>query len=125
MQSDDRCPLGYVYVLIDPRDERIRYVGSSRRPWARLKEHIAERHNGESNKNDWLCELAASGLRPILRIVLCTSEQSMMPAEYDVLVYCKKRGALLFNVVGSKLSSYRSIILAQYKTNLKQLSNFI
>jgi hypothetical protein len=56
----------FIYGLRDPRDERIRYVGKTRRPLrARLNGHLGEvKRWPKSAKSEWIAELATSGLLP-------------------------------------------------------------
>lgn len=41
------CPIGfsYIYVLVDPRDDTIRYVGKTERPHSRLGSHLTGKSN--------------------------------------------------------------------------------
>lgn len=55
-----------VYGLVDPRDGRLRYVGSSRVPTMRYQAHT---YGGDPTTKDWVAELKAEGLRPDLRIL--------------------------------------------------------
>lgn len=56
-----------IYFLMDPRDWEIRYVGCSTQLRARLITHLSEaRTRGKSPKCQWIRELMAAGLRPIL-----------------------------------------------------------
>lgn len=60
----ERC---YIYVLIDPRNQEVRYVGSSIQPEQRLKSHGAEKKSKE--KYEWVQELKQEGLLPRIHIV--------------------------------------------------------
>lgn len=57
---------GLIYVLIDPRDERIRYVGQTTIPLAeRLRLHMSKQSLEKDAKSaTWLRELRAAGKRP-------------------------------------------------------------
>jgi len=57
----------FVYALIDPRDERVRYIGCSLDPWKRLPAHgtNADLHDVYS----WVRELKSIGLTPRLAIL--------------------------------------------------------
>lgn len=55
-----------VYGLVDPRDGRVRYVGSSKRPAIRYRSHLS---GGDKCTGEWVAELKALGLRPDLRLL--------------------------------------------------------
>jgi hypothetical protein len=57
----------HVYILRDPRDNAVRYVGSTTRPEQRLANHMREDVNAA--KAAWVAELVAVGLQPALEIV--------------------------------------------------------
>jgi Arc/MetJ family transcription regulator len=59
----------FVYVLVDP-DRCVRYVGRSRDPHRRLREHIAAaKAGGATAKERWLADLLADNRRPCLVII--------------------------------------------------------
>lgn len=59
----------YIYVLIDPRDDKIRYVGKTGRlPEERLKEHCKKQHNS-NYYSYWINKLRSLKLKPIMRVI--------------------------------------------------------
>lgn len=52
----------HIYGLIDPRDNRIKYIGQTVDLERRYKEHCAM--YGETAKDVWIAEMAALGLKP-------------------------------------------------------------
>lgn len=64
MATHRRRPV-YIYCLVDPRDESVRYVGCSVCPKERLKQHYA---NTTSNKamRPWIAELRSLNVKPML-----------------------------------------------------------
>lgn len=58
-----------VYALIDPRDGRPRYVGSTQHAEHRLYAHMAETGRAKTPKQHWLAELKAGGLWPELWVL--------------------------------------------------------
>lgn len=57
----------YIYELIDPRTNEVRYVGASNDPKMRYSHHLG-RLDGGAEKIAWLKELAELKLKPILNI---------------------------------------------------------
>lgn len=59
----------FVYVLLDA-EKRVRYVGRSRDPYKRLREHLAAaKAGGSSAKETWLAEMLRDGGKPTLAII--------------------------------------------------------
>lgn len=61
----------YIYVLIDPRNNEIRYVGKSINPNVRVRRHISEAKNSKQTNHriNWLKNLASDGYKPIIEII--------------------------------------------------------
>lgn len=61
-----------IYALIDPRTEKVRYVGRSINPTARLGAHLGNSQipNAKSKRMmAWLAELAAADAAPVMKVV--------------------------------------------------------
>ena len=65
----------WIYALIDPRDETVKYIGKSKRPKARLREHIRRTYDSNSKKCAWIRKLLKVGLKPYIKILLETNEK--------------------------------------------------
>lgn len=63
-----------VYLLIDPRDGEIRYVGCTKQLYTRIAAHWSSRNTTYpiTPKTLWLKELDKAGLRPIVETLLAT-----------------------------------------------------
>jgi hypothetical protein len=59
----------YIYILIDPRDESVRYVGKSNNPKKRYPQHINEAKLKNNKKANWLKSLSSKSLLPELVII--------------------------------------------------------
>ena len=58
----------YIYTLVCPIDNVVRYVGKSKNPKTRFKQHIREKGNNTKKKR-WIKDLLQQGKLPILKIV--------------------------------------------------------
>jgi hypothetical protein len=68
MQEQSAKPW-FIYALKDPRDERIRYVGWTSNPKARLRTHRHDAQRGKYHRANWLRSLYSIGLEPQLQIL--------------------------------------------------------
>jgi hypothetical protein len=62
----------YIYGLLCPLEDKVRYVGQSVRPLTRCKQHVdrAAMYTDRQNAKDhWLCSLQEQGLEPALVIL--------------------------------------------------------
>ena len=66
-ESPEQWRAKYIYGLIDPDSQQIRYIGKSIRPLQRLQNHMNERSN--CHRSHWLQNLKARGLMPELVIL--------------------------------------------------------
>jgi hypothetical protein len=59
-----------IYVLIDPRDGAVRYVGKTSHPCTRRSDHMSEARGSTGNHRlHWLRALLALGLEPSLEVI--------------------------------------------------------
>jgi hypothetical protein len=84
-----------IYVLTDPRDNTVRYVGKSNDPERRLTEHA-------KSSTPWMVELRAAGLSPVMRIVDRASLQEWERAEQYWIAFYSRHGRLLNTEVGGR-----------------------
>lgn len=98
--ADDDCKRT-IYLLLDPRNEAVRYVGVTRHSLStRLNGHMQEalRTANDSHRVRWVRQLIALGLRPKI-VAHC----SVLPGaqwqlvEIDAVAYFRAAGAKLVN----------------------------
>lgn len=73
----------YIYGLVDPRNNQLRYIGKAKNPKQRLYYHLKEIENKVSytHKEAWLKQLKNLSLDPILDILEKVSEYDWKEAE--------------------------------------------
>ena len=59
----------YLYYLIDPNTNVVRYIGISYHPKIRLKEHLRGAKKKKTHKDKWLFRLLENNQEPILKII--------------------------------------------------------
>lgn len=92
-------PKYFIYGLVDPRNNELRYVGKSLTGWCRPRSHTQPSlMKVRTHKNNWLRQLVDQGQRPII-VVLEThdSSDSLNEAEQFYIAYFKTLGASLTN----------------------------
>ncbi len=63
--------INYIYILMDPISEEVRYVGKSVNPEVRVRKHISESKNSKTNNHrvNWIKNLLRHGLRPKMEVI--------------------------------------------------------
>lgn len=59
----------FIYALIDPRNNKIRYIGKANNPYKRFPQHINEAKNSNTKKANWIKSLIKNLIRPELLIL--------------------------------------------------------
>ena len=95
--TDDRREW-YIYVLRDPRDNEVRYVGFTVNIKKRFHEHISEATRGiaKSHKARWINVLLNLDLRPIIEVIERGAGEWQSVEQYWIRHY-RMQGARLTN----------------------------
>ena len=64
----------YIYGLVDPETDKMRYVGKSNNPKVRYHYHLADK-NTNPHKTAWIRGLSERGLKPKLVIIEETTQK--------------------------------------------------
>jgi len=88
----------FIYALIDPTDNKHRYVGKSDSPQKRLLSHIASRDSDFTPKGKWITSLLDKGLKPTLVILEEVPVTEWEEAERSWIAQFRSRGCDLLNV---------------------------
>lgn len=59
----------YIYALIDPRTDEIRYIGKANDPYERYKNHYNSARDKNTHKRNWINNVRKDGFRPELLIL--------------------------------------------------------
>jgi hypothetical protein len=85
----------YIYILIDPRNEEIRYVGLTRYPKKRLHNEI---HKGHTlHFRNWIQLLKKHNLRPVMEIIETADEDTASERERYWIATKRSDGCRLLN----------------------------
>lgn len=57
----------FIYALVDPHTDAVRYVGKTENVAGRFQAHCGER--GSSHKHRWIAQLRREGLKPVLNLL--------------------------------------------------------
>ncbi|HUY80090.1 MAG TPA: GIY-YIG nuclease family protein [Ktedonobacterales bacterium] len=87
----------FIYALIDPRDQTIRYIGKSNDPQFRLIRHIRSRRIGKTIKNSWIISLISQGLLPVLQTIEEVPVEHWEERERYWIQYYREQGSPLTN----------------------------
>jgi group I intron endonuclease len=87
----------YIYGLIDPINNEIRYVGKSVNPIMRLRKHISERFKHDSYKDRWIRKIISNDTKPEIIIIDEVLNDNWCFWEQFYISYFKMVGARLTN----------------------------
>jgi group I intron endonuclease len=88
----------YIYILIDPRDNQIRYVGKTNNPIGRMRSHMNYCYKETNHKSYWLRQLADMEIEPILYVIEETTIAEWEEREKFWIRYYKNEGCNLTNL---------------------------
>lgn len=88
----------YIYALICPLDNQVKYIGKSNDPQRRARDHMSDWRGAEYKKLLWLRNLKSRGLKPILELIEEVSLEMWKYWETFWIAYYRYIGASLLNV---------------------------
>jgi group I intron endonuclease len=90
----------YIYGLVDPITNQLRYIGKSVNPKSRFRRHIADINLHDSYKDRWIRYLVEKGFKPTLLIIDIVNKDEWIYWEKFYISYFKFIG---FNMVNGTL----------------------
>ena len=88
-----------IYTILDPRSEEVRYVGRTKNPNRRIREHLSDPCSEGLRR--WFSELSGLGLKPIMRIIEWCQISEWMERESFWIASYRKTNTMLLNVCSS------------------------
>jgi predicted GIY-YIG superfamily endonuclease len=100
----------FVYVLIDPRDDAVRYVGMTNDVYTRFSQHLRGDGNNIS-KNMWIAELRELNLMVIMRTIeTVETQEEVREREAYWIRHYSSQGSDLLNLTGAKSLTYETFM---------------
>lgn len=83
-----KTDIAYIYTLIDPETNKVRYVGKTINPKNRLRGHITESRRTNNYRCNWIRGLMKRGLTPIFNILeICPLQNFEEREAYHISLY--------------------------------------
>lgn len=99
-----------IYVLIDPKTNKIRYVGQTTKQInVRLTNHISKAkksNNKTTHKNTWIKSLLNENLKPIIELIDVVCENDWKTIEKNYISFYREKGCDLLNISEGGDSGY-------------------
>jgi hypothetical protein len=104
-----------IYGLLDPRDESVRYVGFSTNLSYRYKHHVTHLNGTRTPLRDWMRELRAVGVKPLLQILEVSSGINWAEREAYWISVHASTGLLLNLSLGGEGATRRPATEEEYQ----------
>lgn len=91
----------YIYGLVDPRTDEVRYIGKTNNPKRRLQCHIdrARQRVSNNHKNNWIRKLLSLGMRPQIKVLRICTPDNWAQAEIELIAEARSKGVRLTNIL--------------------------
>ena len=111
----------YIYGLVCPISNRIRYVGKSVNPYERLKTHLNDARNSKlSKKAQWINDLSKSNEKPSIVILAEVYDENSEGAECDFIELFSEYSSDLTNSTKAAFSTHISRVSISHLPKDKQ-----
>jgi len=87
----------YIYALVDPRTDEVRYVGKTGNVVRRMTHHVWEAKRPTNHRTCWIAGLLCDGVRPRLLVLEEVPNNSWQDAERRHIAVFRQVGANLTN----------------------------
>lgn len=110
--------IAYIYGLVDPRTQELRYVGKTKDAYERFYDHLRIRKN--CHLRNWIRQLKSCGLRPRMIIIQEVPDELWPEAEIYWISFFEGIGARLCNQHGGGLGGSYKSISDEHRANLSK-----
>jgi len=95
----------YIYLLRDPMTDEVCYVGQTRNPTMRCKQHRKKRglFSGNYALRQWKGYLIITGVDPIFEVLEIVPMDKALEAEKQHILQCLNKGEPLLNLCGTNM----------------------
>lgn len=101
----------FLYKLVDPITEEIKYIGYTKRPKVRLWEHIRDAKRGlKTYKCDWIRSLIIKNQKPIIEIISSFEYQDEVTKEEIRLIKELKESGYKLEFTGVSSKQIKKLI---------------
>lgn len=87
----------YIYILVDPITNQIRYIGKSNNPFQRFKNHKNRCRDKNTHKRNWINKLRLKGVNPEIEVIDTVDIKDWKYWEKFWIQYFKSIGCNLTN----------------------------
>lgn len=92
--SDELAPV-YIYGLVDPRSNELRYIGKTIDLGQRYRDHLKDKTTG--HRGNWLRSLKRAGVKPVMVEIEQTDQENWAAAERFYIAFFRHAGCNLIN----------------------------
>ena len=107
MKYEQNITKTFIYALIDPRDNRVRYVGKANDPKKRFIQHCQPSRQSRGNYpvNRWAAKLKSLDLKPRLEILECVEFKDWEQSESKWILYYREKNSDMLNIADGGLGN--------------------
>lgn len=110
----------YIYILIDPETNQVRYIGKTKSLKRRYNQHISECSKLKSHKNNWLLSLKNKNLRPEMVVIDETDKNDWIFLEQWYIQLYRSWGYRLTNLTDGGEGVYGHVHSEQTRNKISQ-----
>jgi hypothetical protein len=118
MPAENLAAPAFIYALVDPRTNAIRYVGKANDPHVRLEDHVGL-EGGNAAKHAWIVELLDAGVRPEARILEVVRDGRWGEREAYWIKRCREDGVDLLNANAGSPRAHTRVLSAVEREMLR------
>lgn len=112
----------FIYALVDPRTDEVRYVGKTVDLKRRMRRHrnIGRSENPSIYRDRWIQSLMDDGLDFIVWILEVCDDKNWIASEIKWIAYFKEQGCSLTNLTGGGEGWHDYVMTDEHRANLKK-----